>query len=72
MPRFDNRCGTGSDTADCLLAQQVCIIELHIKVEGSGENARIAEFDTKTAAEWIPADMQVEFIKIADQFIHKD
>ena len=32
------------------------ITELHIKVEGGGENTRIAEFNAETAAEWIPAD----------------
>ena len=35
------------------------ITELHIKVEGGGENTRIAELDRDTAAAWIPAELQV-------------
>ena len=48
------------------------ITELHIKIEGGGENTRIAEFDVNTAAEWIPAELQEKLIKIADRFIYKD
>ena len=48
------------------------ITELVIKVEGGGENTRIAEFDKETAAAWIPADMQAELIKLANRFIYKD
>ena len=33
------------------------ITELVIKVEGGGENIRIAEFDRDTAAEWVPAEL---------------
>ena len=48
------------------------ITELHIKVEGGGENTRIAEFDAETAARWIPAELQEKLIKLADKFIYKD
>ena len=48
------------------------ITELVIKVEGGGENTRIAEFDRDTAAKWIPAELQEKLIKLADRFIYKD
>ena len=48
------------------------ITHLAIKVEGGGENTRIAEFDADTAATWIPADMQEKLIEIVDRFIYKD
>ena len=48
------------------------ITELHIKVEGGGRESRIAEFDTDTAAKWIPAELQEKLIKIATRFIYKD
>jgi len=48
------------------------ITELVIKVEGGGREIRIAEFDAETAAEWIPAELQEQLIKIADRFIYKD
>ena len=48
------------------------ITELHIKIEGGGENTRIAEFDRDTAAEWIPAELQEQLIKLANRFIYKD
>ena len=48
------------------------ITELVIKVEGGGENTRIAEFDAETAAEWIPAELQEKLIKLADKFIYSD
>ena len=48
------------------------ITELHIKIEGGGENTRIAEFDRDTVSEWIPAEMQEQLIKLADRFIYKD
>ena len=48
------------------------ITELVIKVEGGGQNIRIAEFDAETAAAWIPAELQEKLIKLADRFIYKD
>ena len=48
------------------------ITELHIKIEGGGENTRIAEFDRDTISEWIPAELQEQLIKLADRFIYKD
>ena len=48
------------------------ITELVIKVEGGGQNTRIAEFDAETAAAWIPAELQEQLIKFADRFIYKD
>lgn len=48
------------------------ITELVIKVEGGGENTRIAEFDRDTAAAWIPAKLQEQLIKLVDRFIYKD
>ena len=51
-------------------AQQERITELVIKMEGGGENTRIAEFDVNTAAEWIPAELQEKLIKLADKFIY--
>ena len=48
------------------------ITELHIKVEGGGENTRIAEFDRDTAAAWIPAELQEQLIKLANRFIYRD
>ena len=48
------------------------ITELHIKVEGGGENTRIAEFDRDTAASWIPAELQEQLIKLANRFIYSD
>lgn len=48
------------------------ITELVIKVEGGGRETRIAEFNAETAAEWIPAELQEQLIKIADRFIYKD
>ena len=48
------------------------ITELHIKVEGGGENTRIAEFDRDTAAACIPAELQKKLIKLATRFIYKD
>ena len=48
------------------------ITELHIKIEGGGENTRIAEFDRDTAAEWIPAELQEKLIKLANRFIYSD
>ena len=48
------------------------ITELHIKIEGSGRETRIAEFNAETAAEWIPAELQEKLIKIADRFTYKD
>ena len=48
------------------------ITHLAIKVEGGGENTRIAEFDADTAAAWIPAELQEKLIKIAERFIYKD
>ena len=52
------------------LTVQARITELVIKVEGGGENTRIAEFDVNTAAEWIPAELQEKLIKLADKFIY--
>ena len=52
------------------LAVQARITELIIKVEGGGENTRIAEFDAETAAEWIPPELQEKLIKLADKFIY--
>ena len=48
------------------------ITHLAIKVEGGGENTRIAEFDRDTAAAWIPAELQEKLIKLADKFIYSD
>ncbi len=48
------------------------ITELVVKVEGGGQNIRIAEFDAETAAAWIPAELQEKLIKLADRFIYKD
>ena len=48
------------------------ITHLAIKVEGGGENTRIAEFDRDTAAAWIPAELQEQLIKLADRFIYSD
>ena len=48
------------------------ITHLAIKVEGGGENTRIAEFDRETAAEWIPAELQEKLIKLADRFIYSN
>ena len=48
------------------------ITELHIKVEGGGENTRIAEFNAETTAQWIPAELQEKLIKLVDRFIYKD
>ena len=48
------------------------ITELVIKVEGGGQNTRIAEFDAETAAAWISAELQEKLIKLADRFIYKD
>lgn len=48
------------------------ITELVIKSEGGGREIRIAEFDAETAAEWIPAELQEQLIKLADRFIYKD
>ena len=48
------------------------ITHLAIKVEGGGENTRIAEFDADTAATWIPAELQEQLIKLAERFIYKD
>ena len=48
------------------------ITHLAIKVEGGGENTRIAEFDRDTAAAWIPAELQEKLIKLADRFIYSD
>ena len=53
-----------------LIAQQEHITELVIKIEGGGENTRIAEFDRDTAAEWVPAELQEKLIKLADKFIN--
>ena len=54
------------------LAVQARITELVIKVEGGGENTRIAEFNAETTAQWIPAELQEKLIKLADRFIYKD
>ena len=48
------------------------ITELAIKIEGGGENTRMAEFDKETAAAWIPAELQERLIKLANRFIYKD
>ena len=48
------------------------ITELHIKVEGGKRETRIAELDKEAAAEWIPAELQEQLIKIADRFIYSD
>ena len=48
------------------------ITELHIKIEGGGENTWIAEFNAETATEWIPAELQEQLIKLATRFIYKD
>ena len=48
------------------------ITHLAIKIEGGGENTRIAEFDRETAAAWIPAELQEKLIKLADRFIYSD
>lgn len=48
------------------------ITELVIKVEGGRRETRIAEFDSETAAAWIPTELQEKLIKIADRFIYKD
>ena len=48
------------------------ITELHIKVKGGGRETRIAEFNAKTAAKWIPAELQEKLIKLADRFIYSD
>lgn len=54
------------------LAVQARITELHIKVEGGGRETRIAEFNTETAAEWIPAELQEKLIKLVDTYIYSD
>ena len=48
------------------------ITHLVIRVEGGSQNIRIAEFDSETAAEWIPAELQEQLIKIADRFTYSD
>lgn len=48
------------------------ITELVIRVEGGSQNTRIAEFDSETAAEWIPAELREQLIKIADRFTYSD
>ena len=48
------------------------ITKLHITVEGGKRETRIAEFNRDTTAEWIPAELQEQLIKIADRFIYSD
>ncbi len=48
------------------------ITELVIKVEGGGQNTRIAEFDAETAAAWIPTELQEKLIKLTHTFIDSD
>ena len=54
------------------LAVEARITELIIKVEGGGENTRIAEFNAETTAQWIPAELQEKLIKVVDKYIYKD
>lgn len=48
------------------------ITHLVIKVEGGRRETRIAELDSESAAEWIPAELQEKLIKLADRFIYSD
>ena len=48
------------------------ITHLVIKVEGGKRETRIAELDRDRAAEWIPAELQEQLIKLADRFIYSD
>ena len=48
------------------------ITHLVIKVEGGKRETRIAELDKEAATAWIPAELQEQLIKLADQFIYSD